>query len=217
MKLVEITCPYCGGKFQIDIDQLIGTYKETEKSGLNIEIKKIHDKNKYYVRKRDGRRLPYLPYPLSKDNIAEELEEYNRIADECIEEIVEVTGNINGRIFKVDIWHFKNCGDEYSQIAYVIKGSFKGGPLRVKDVKYSPEHIDKLRITAQGLSKIKTTRHRLKEPEEIEEVMKYIGDFVHMENGDFIMDCKPGSTHDENFLKKLILIWYTFYAKFNLY
>ena len=215
--MVEITCPYCGRKFQIDVEQLIGEEdKRLRPERVEVEITDISPQPKYYTRKKDGKKLPYLPYPPSSNETDQQL---NELAEEIME-IVKVTGKINGYTFNAVVWHMR---DTYSDIAYVINGRFekgplmKRGPMRVKNIKYQHGGEYPLKISPVGYSSTKKKRHKLDDPKEIDEVMRYIGDFVEIgKNGYFVFKENLQSIHNKEFLKKLILVWYAFYARFDI-
>lgn len=212
----EIICPYCGRKFAIDITQIEESEPTTPGMKLNIQIDKVTTLSRYHIRKKDGRKLPYLPYPLSRENITKELSEYEKVTDEYLKEIVEVKGKIDGRAFTARIWHFDYIDDEnlpYNYMAYVIAGRFSGGPTKLKDVKYVEGNKELLRIPPSGFSSKKKERHKLN-ADEIKEIMPYIESFASIDpSGEIIMtNSKPLS--NQEFLKKLITIWFAFYGRF---
>lgn len=219
VKMYKVTCPYCGREFAIDISQLIERKGSSEvESELNIEIHEpVKPLPKYYTRKKDGMRLPNLPYPLSRDDIEKKLDEYQKIVDEGVEEIVEVTGKINGKPFKVRVWHFKYPNDiYYSHIAYVIKGNIKGKPMRTKDIRWVKGKTNILRIPPVGLSSNDGKRHKL-DHNEISEIMKYFGDTPQINSsGELVINIKDTSLMKKEVLKKLLTVWYAFYARYDV-
>ena len=185
---------------------------------MNIEIDNIQFLDRYYIRKKDGVRVPNLPYPLSKEDIKKRLSEYNKMAEDLLLEIVEVTGKIEKRKFKVRIWHLKYMENivYYNYVAYVMKGAFHGKKIRTKDIKYVPSNPEELRIYPMGITPRHPSRHKFTS-KEIDEIMKYIGSFSYLSpEGDIIMKDNTQGLTNKDFIKNLILIWYVFYGRVDL-
>ncbi len=222
-RYVEVTCPYCGKKFLIDINEFLESKEESKilaesHKSTEIKIDTIKPLSSFYKRKRDGKEIPNLPYPIPSKyiNDDEKLERYRKIVNEGVKEIVEVIGSLQSRKYHIKIWYFAYGTSYYFNIAYVIKGAFEKGKLRTKDIKYIEGNPKGLRIHPMGASMKRPIRHKLTS-KELEEVMKYIGEFAYTSpEGDVVLKVVPNSLNNEDFVKKLILVWYAFYARVDI-